>query len=133
MYKMTRYADLSGELNEILKEIWKITSWRVLLFNFFLIFCRGGLRGDFMSEYSHTLMIIQEINSLCEKYKKRIYLIIVLIYNLDGGNKWDINTYEYITNDKVFFTLEEAFSSFLTVIFYTFIFVKAETHVDFFT
>lgn len=43
--------------------------------------------------------------------KKRIYLIIVLIYNLDGGNKWDINTYEYITNDKwCFFTLEEAFS-----------------------
>lgn len=100
---MTRYADLSGELNEILKEIWKITSWRVLLSNIFLIFCRGGLRGDFMSEYSHTLMIIQEINSLCEKYKKRIYLIIVLIYNLDGGNKWDINTYEYITNDKGFF------------------------------
>lgn len=32
-----------------------------------------------------------------------------------------------------FFTLEEAFSSFLTVIFYTFIFVKDETHVDFFT
>lgn len=37
--------------------------------------------------------------------KKRIYLIIVLIYNLDGGIKWDINTYEYITNDKWCFFL----------------------------
>lgn len=46
-----------------------------------------------------------------EVQQKRIYLIIVLIYNLDGDNKSDINTYEYITNDKLcFFTLEEAFS-----------------------
>ncbi len=68
MYKRTRYADLSGELNEILKEIWKITSWRVLL-----IFCR--LLHVRIS--SHTLIIqyfnysVWEINSLCEKYKKK--------------------------------------------------------------
>lgn len=113
MYMTTRYADLSGKLDEILKEIRWITSWRVLLFNIFLISCwEGGLRGTWVSEYPLTLLIIQyfnysvrEINSLCEKYKKRIYLIIVLIYNLDGGNKWDINTYEYITNDKWCFFL----------------------------
>lgn len=113
MYTMTHYADLSGELNEILKEIWIITSWRVLLFNIFLIFCFGGVEGGAScqkNERKISHILIQEINSQCEKYKKRIYLIIVLIYNLDGGNKWNINTYEYITNDKVFFTLEEAFS-----------------------
>lgn len=141
MYMMTRYADLSGKLDEILKEIRWITSWRVLLFNIFLISCwEGGLRGTWVSEYPLTLLIIQyfnysvrEINSLCEKYKKRIYLIIVLIYNLDGGNKWDINTYEYITNDKwcFFYIGRSIFRSFLTVIFYTFIFVKDEMHVDF--
>lgn len=59
--------------------------------------------------FAHTNYSVQEMNYLCE-YKRRIYLIIVLIYNLDGSNKWDINTYEYITNDKCFFTLEEAFS-----------------------
>lgn len=112
MYMTTRYADLSGELNEILKEIWKITSWRVLLFNIFLIFCRRDAAASCQNILSHFHYSVPEINSLCEKYKKkRIYLIIVLIYNLDGGNKWDINTYEYITNDKwCFFTLEEAFS-----------------------
>lgn len=98
----------------------KITSWRVLLFNIFLIFCRGGFEGGRVSSENpltlwlfstSVIQIIQEINSLWEVQKKRIYLIRVLIYNLDGGNKWDINTYEYITNEKwCFFTLEEAFS-----------------------
>lgn len=55
------------------------------------------------------------------------------------GNKCDINTYEYITNDKCFFFVcffyigRSIFRSFLTVIFYTFIFVTDELHVDFFT
>lgn len=98
MYMRTRYADLSGELNDILKEIRKITSWRVLLIHF------AASCQNLLSHFNYSEM--------CEKYKKkRIYLIIVLIYNLDGGDKWDINTYEYITNDKwCFFTLEEAFS-----------------------
>lgn len=41
----------------------------------------------------------------------------------------EIRTYEYITNYMFFFT----FKIILTVIFYTFIFVKDEMHVDFFT
>lgn len=48
-------------------------------------------RGRQISSHTFNYSIIQfkKINSLCEKYKKkkRIYLIIVLIYYLDGGNK----------------------------------------------
>lgn len=54
MYTMTRYADLSGELNEILKEIWKILEgFCYLTFSWYLV--SGFFLRGFMSEYPLTL------------------------------------------------------------------------------
>lgn len=85
-----------------------------LLFKIFLIFV--GVRGagtawqNILSHFNYSVLTLKKL-IVWEVQKKRIYLIIVLIYNLDGDNKWDINTYEYITNyNRCFFTLEEAFS-----------------------
>lgn len=66
------------------------------------------------------------------KYKRRIYLIIVLIYNLDGSNKILIHI-NILLMTSVFYIGGSILRSFLTVIFYTCIFVKDEMHVDFFT
>lgn len=65
----------------------------------------GGIRllqvQNMLSHFNNSVLTLKKlIHSVRSTKKKRIYLIIVLIYNLDGDNKSDINTYEYITNDK---------------------------------
>lgn len=72
----------------------------------------GASCRNILSHFNYSvLQLFKKLIHYVRSTKNRIYLIIVLIYNLDGGNKWYINTYEYITNDKwCFFTLEEAFS-----------------------
>lgn len=107
MYMRTRYADLSGKEMKSWRKFVKALLEGFCYLTFSWYFVVGGFsegRGRQISSHTFNYSIIQfkKINSLCEKYKKkkRIYLIIVLIYYLDGGNKWDINTYEYITNDK---------------------------------
>lgn len=103
---MIRYADLSRELNEILKEIWKslLEGFCYLTFSWYFVRVDGGWGcQNILSHVNDSVLTWKKLIHCVRSTKKRIYLIIVLIYNLDGGNKWDINTYGYITNDKWFF------------------------------
>lgn len=55
MYMMSRYADLSGKLDEILKEVWKKSFLEGFCFLTFSWYVVGGSKGTRVSEYPLTL------------------------------------------------------------------------------
>lgn len=87
---MACYADLSGERIEILKEMWKQKQFPDVLF-------WGDSSASSQKILSRSVLTLKKLIHCVRSTSKRIYLNIVLIYNLDGEKKKsDINAYEYL-------------------------------------